>query len=144
MSKIIINIDRRNGGVKLTKKTIADLVSFVAASEHKRVAELDLAIVSSAEMAEMNHRFLGHEGDTDVITFDLTEDDENIVVQLIVCDEVAFRVAEENGLTPVQELSLYIIHGLLHTMGYDDITPAKFRRMKKRQNELLNKFRNFA
>lgn len=140
MAKTLINIDRRSNCVRLAKKTIADIVSFVSAAEGRRVAELDLAIVSSAEMAEMNDRFLGHRGDTDVITFDLTEDGQDIVVQLIVCDEVAVRVAGENNLSPKQELSLYIIHGLLHTMGYDDITPAKFRCMKKRQNELLNKF----
>ena len=138
MPKTLVNIDRRSNSVKLGKKRIAEMVTFVAAAEDRPVAEVDIAIVSSVEMAEMNERFLAHHGDTDVITFDLTEDG-GIVVQLIVCDDVALRVAEENGLAPAEELSLYIIHGLLHTMGYDDTTPAKFRRMKKRQMELLEK-----
>lgn len=141
MNAPLINIENNSNAVELPITTVEKLITFVAQAENKKLAEVDLLIVDSAEMAEMNEQYLSHEGDTDVITFDLTDSPaEPISVQLIICDEVAIRQGKENNLPAEKELLLYIIHGLLHTMGYDDKTPEKFKIMHARQIKLLEDF----
>ena len=41
------------------------------------------------------------------------------------------------GTTWPEELGRYVIHGLLHLHGEDDLDPAARRRMKKRENQLV-------
>ena len=49
---------------------------------------------------------------------------ENIDGEIIINGELAVRIASEFNHSPAQELLLYIIHGLLHIIGYDDIKPS--------------------
>ena len=44
--------------------------------------------------------------------------------EVFVCPEVALKYAQKHHLSPFKELSLYIIHGLLHLLGYDDQDPT--------------------
>jgi probable rRNA maturation factor len=57
--------------------------------------------------------------------------------EILVCPAVASEQASRHGLEVDQEVLLYALHGLLHLAGYDDITPAKGRRMAEAQEQLL-------
>ena len=127
--------------MRVPRKRIAKLVDFVAAQEGQRVALADIAVVSSAEIAGHNRRFLRHGGATDVISFDLSDNlATGITCQIIVCADLAVRVGPAHGHSPTQELLLYIIHGLLHVMGYDDTDIRAGAKMHGRQDELLASF----
>ena len=80
-------------------------------------------------MRRMNREYLGHDHVTDVITFDHGE--------IIVCPSVAARNAGIYGNTVGKELSLYVVHGILHLAGYDDHTPRDIQRMREKEQELL-------
>jgi rRNA maturation RNase YbeY len=69
-------------------------------------------------------------GATDVITFPYGE--------ILVCAPVATARAREFGNTPTIELALYIIHGLLHLSGHDDIEPAQAKAMAAMQQKILD------
>jgi len=56
---------------------------------------------------------------------------------VVVSIDVARRVSKERGISFGEELTRYAIHGLLHLVGYDDVTPAKKRKMWQRQEELV-------
>lgn len=136
-----IKIENASQAVTVSPEAVRLLVDFVGEKEGRTISEVDILIVESREMAQMNRSYLNHEGATDVITFDLSDSSEKgIAVQLIICDEVAIMQAGDHGLTYVQELLTYIIHGLLHTMGYDDTTPEEFEKMQIRQKTLLDEF----
>jgi len=88
-------------------------------------------------MASINSSFVGHEGPTDVICFDYREsgagaapEDGEPSVDIVICPEVALREARKRGLPYQRELVLYIVHGLLHAAGEDDLSPAPRRRMR--------------
>ena len=139
LARPVVHISRGPCAMRVPRKKIADLVAFVARRQRQRVAEIDIAVVGSRDMAAMNRRFLCHAGDTDVITFDLS-DAGGISGQLIVCADVAVRVGKILRHSPQRELLLYVVHGLLHLMRYDDVDIRAAVKMRARQEELLAEF----
>ncbi len=103
-------------------------------------AELGITLVGAQEMARVNRQFLQHEGSTDVITFDHREDGAGagqIHGELYICVDDAVKQAKEFGTHWQAELVRYIVHGVLHLLGYDDLQPARRRRMKQEENRLV-------
>ncbi|MEW6305368.1 MAG: rRNA maturation RNase YbeY [Verrucomicrobiota bacterium] len=109
--------------------------------------EICVHLVGSREMARLNEQFLQHEGDTDVITFDYNEPRQSsrIAGEIFVCVDVALRQAKEFHTTWQAEIVRYVVHGVLHLLGHDDLEPAARRRMKREENALLRRLqRRFA
>lgn len=105
-----------------------------------REHELCFHFVDGAEMARVNEQFLQHEGSTDVITFDYAESisEQSLHGEIYISIRDAVEQAREFGTTWQSELVRYIIHGLLHLRGYDDLRPKERRRMKREENRLLH------
>ena len=136
-----ILIGNRQKSVRVFRRRLAALIRFVARAEGRRIGMVDLAVVGAEEMAELNRRYLRHAGPTDVLSFDLSEGEEGpLDAQVIVCGDVAAAEARRQGLTPQQELMLYVIHGLLHLTGHSDQTAGRARTLRARQEELLWQF----
>ena len=136
-----VAISSSQSAMRVPRKKLTELIQFVASSEGVRLAEVDLAIVDSKEMAGLNEHYLRHMGETDVLSFDLSDDDSaGVCAQLIVCGPVALEQAKARNLPPQRELMLYVVHGLLHMMGYEDHTIRGAARMHARQEELLDAY----
>ncbi len=117
------------------------LVRFVAGREGAELAYVEVAIVGRRRMATLNAELLGHAGPTDQISLDLgAAPGGGLVAQLIVCADVAAIEARRRGHSPAAELLLYVTHGLLHLLDYDDHTAADSTRMHAREDELLAEF----
>jgi probable rRNA maturation factor len=95
----------------------------------RALPEIDVAIVSDRTIARVHRQFMNVPGATDVITFEHGE--------LVISVETARAYAQEYAQTLEHELGLYIIHGLLHLNGYDDIQPADHTRMHQVQNRVM-------
>ena len=57
--------------------------------------------------------------------------------EIVISAETALRVARELNADPADELALYLVHGLLHLCGYDDLTPKEKRLMRRREADAL-------
>ena len=104
--------------------------------------ELAIHLVGAREMAKVNWDFLQHEGSTDVITFDHSESQDgaaDLHGELFICIDDAVKQAREFRTTWQSELARYVVHGVLHLRGYDDLAPAPRRRMKREENRLVRK-----
>lgn len=92
-------------------------------------------------MAAVNSDFVGHEGTTDVITFNYLEGDcgeDDVAVELLICTDVAERVGlQRKDSDYARELVLYLVHGLLHCAGYDDLEPESRRKMRAAERRVL-------
>jgi len=136
-----VAISSAQKAIRVPRKRIAELAAFVAKAEGCRIGDVDIAVVDSARMAELNRRYLRHAGATDVLSFDLSEPQSaGLSVQLIVCGDLAVTEAAARGLRPADELMLYVVHGLLHVMGYEDQSVGGSAGMQARQEELLEQF----
>jgi len=104
-------------------------------------AEIDIRIVNDAEMQEMHRQYFQDRRTTDVISFDLTEPNEpRRCFQILVNAALALREAAWRGHSPQAELSLYIVHGLLHNLGFDDRNPREAERLHQAEEEVLKAF----
>ena len=137
---------------------------------------LNLILTPSDVMATMNETYLGHEGRTDVLTFDLrdteaahlqaddteaahlqaddaevahlqaddteaahlqADDAEECVAEVYVCPDVAVEYSAKFGTTPSRELVLYLVHGMLHLAGEDDLEEEARLSMRKAENRVM-------
>jgi probable rRNA maturation factor len=101
--------------------------------------DLTVHLVGEREMTRINETYLQHAGSTDVITFDYSEGPSSdfLAGEIFVCLDEALIQAKRFRTTWQGELVRYIIHGLLHLKGYDDLQPAARRKMKRQENRLL-------
>ncbi len=107
---------------------------------HQKQFELGIHLVADREMARVNETFLQHSGSTDVITFSHAELHQTDLLhgEIFICLDAAVRQARQFRTTWQSELVRYLIHGILHLEGFDDLEPAARREMKKEENRLLN------
>ena len=102
-------------------------------------AAVSIAIVDDAAIAVINKQFLDHTGPTDVISFDLSDDDDDGVrnFEIVINADQAARQAAERSHDTESELALYITHGLLHNFGFDDHSEADSKKMHEMEDEIL-------
>ncbi|RJX28755.1 MAG: rRNA maturation RNase YbeY [Desulfarculus sp.] len=104
--------------------------------------ELSLLIVDDEEMAELNRRWLGRQGPTNVLAFSQREGPagphSELLGDVVVSQETCAREVVEHDLEPDQHLLRLIIHGVLHLLGYEHEQggPAA-RRMEELTEQLL-------
>ncbi len=132
-------------------------------------AELTLVFVDEETMSEYHERFLDEPGPTDVMAFPMDTDmvlgdmpvsgrspdngdngpgspnsDDSeppaILGDVMVCPAFAARQARERGIDLEAELSLLVVHGVLHLLNYDHAEPSEEALMQARQTELLREF----
>ncbi len=95
----------------------------------KQLDEVEVAIVSDRVIADVHQQFMNIPGATDVITFEHGE--------IVTSAETAADYARQYNHGVNQELALYIIHGLLHLNGYDDLTRSDAALMRRTQQRIL-------
>ena len=101
-----------------------------------RSSEIDRRI------AALHRQYLDVPGPTDVISFPL-EDELAVgalLGEVVVSADTAAREARARRLPFERELLLYVAHGTLHLLGYDDHAPRDRARMHRRQERLLERF----
>lgn len=91
--------------------------------------EVNIVLVSDRRMAALHKQFMNIDGPTDVLTFQHGE--------IFISAETAQQNAAEFATSIEEEISLYIVHGLLHLRGLDDIAPRDARRMNSMQQRIF-------
>jgi len=103
-------------------------------------AMISLAVVDDATIHELNRQFLNHDYPTDVLSFALQDDGTHLEGEVILSAETAAATAAELGCTPGAEQLLYVIHGMLHLVGYRDKTPKEAQEMRVAEARFLGDF----
>ncbi len=124
----------------IDKKRIRKIVRDVLKLE-KKDAELSVVFTDNERIKELNKTFLRHNYATDVITFAYEEpppSDAPVSGEIVVSVEMAKKLAQRHGCTVEGEVALYLIHGMLHLLGYDDRQKRAAKKMHQREGELLS------
>ena len=108
--------------------------------------ELTVLLVGTRKMTRLNTDFLQHEGSTDVITFDYSDSSQTpgAVGEIAICVDEAVVQARRWRTSWQAEVTRYLVHGVLHLLGYDDQDPPSRRRMKSEENRVFRALSNAA
>jgi probable rRNA maturation factor len=137
--RIRIDITDAQSAVAVPAALVRRVVRAVLAAEGRRSAEISIAFVDDPAIAEVHGEFFDDPTPTDIVTFDLGDEGSGVLSgELIISGDHAAREAAERGTDAPRELLLYVVHGLLHLCGWDDRTPADFRAMHAREDEILS------
>ena len=98
--------------------------------------DLSLAFLTDPALAALHAAFLNNPTSTDVITF-AGDPAFGTAGEICVSVDTAATYAARFGHDFARELLLYVIHGWLHLVGYDDLAPAKKRRMRTAESRAL-------
>lgn len=127
------------------------------------VAELSLIFVDRTAITDLNERFLGGTGATDVLAFPMDDDvvlggrqpdqggrgpgapteagePPTLIGDVVVCPEIAAEQAPAHGWGVDEEIALLVVHGVLHLLNYDHADPREEAAMQRRERELLSRF----
>ena len=138
--------------------------SVLLAEGVKGDAELSVLFVDEKAMADLNQRFAGNEGPTDVLAFPIDEEPAEggrspdsagsgpgwtpkepsqlptLLGDVVICPAVAHRNAPHHAGSYDDEMALLVVHGILHLMGMDHAEDAEAEAMERRERELLERF----
>lgn len=107
--------------------------------EHQLV-QLNYIFCSDAYLLSINQEYLDHDTYTDIITFDQSDEPENIEGDIFISVERVAENAERFGVPFEQELRRVLVHGLLHLLGLGDKTEAEKQAMRRAEDEALALF----
>jgi rRNA maturation RNase YbeY len=102
-----------------------------------RSLDVSISIVDDPTIHRLNREHLDHDWPTDVISFVFEDQDKKIEGEIIASADTAARLSPAAGWTQDDELLLYVIHGLLHLAGMDDINPEDRHQMRLVERECL-------
>ncbi|MEM1063312.1 MAG: rRNA maturation RNase YbeY [Planctomycetota bacterium] len=154
MHEFLIEIADRQSHVAVDHADVRCLVARTLADAGVTRAEISVALVDHAVLRPLNVRDLGHDYETDVLSYRLDEgggspaggfDGVTVEGEVVVdCETAAETVrdwaaADASGIAwnAAAEVLLYVTHGVLHVVGYDDATEKERTTMRTREAALL-------
>jgi probable rRNA maturation factor len=143
MSDIDIQISDRQQALDVNENCLRRTIEQVLDRLEVPGAVVSVAIVDDTAISELTHKYFGRSEATDVLSFDLRDETRDTVgdgrldCEVIVNGARALQVARAQDRDPQAELHLYVVHGLLHQLGYDDQSDAQAQKMHAEEDRLL-------
>ncbi len=142
-----MRIDIRGSGDKfrLDKREIIRCASFVLEEMGEEDSELSVLLVNNSYIKRLNKRYRKKNSDTDVLAFPVREGDGvfgdcPVLGDVVISVEKAISEARLRRRTLKKEVRLYLVHGILHLLGYSDERVSERKKMIARQKDILNKY----
>ena len=136
---IAIHITNRQKTLPVDRRRMRQVVRAILDDAGASEATISIAIVDDAAIAKLHLEFLDDPEPTDVLSFVLERSEQSLEGEVVASADTAAACAPRYGETPEDELLLYVIHGTLHLVGYDDTAPRQRTVMRKKEREYLAK-----
>lgn len=134
-----VEFDVRMRGAPVDRALIGKVVRAALVGAGRAVT-VEVAVVDDAEIARTNSSVFGRRAPTDVIAFDLGSPVPGApaIFSLMVSGETALREGAVRRHSAATELALYVLHGVLHQSGFDDLTPGGRKKMRAAEKRIMN------
>ena len=107
---------------------------------------ISISFVGPRTIAGINKQFVNHTGLTDVISFDYRDgllESNDVAVELIICPDAAISEgSRRKNSSFTNEMVLYLVHGILHIVGENDLSPKERSRMRRKERVMMEKLKN--
>lgn len=137
-----LSIEHDHPSRTVDEENLEALIRHVLAKEEASLIHLSVVLSDHETVRTLNRTYLDHDYNTDVLSFSLREEP-NEETPLAVEGEVyvdldtAAEQHEEFGATFEEEVHRYVVHGVLHLLGYDDATSSAQQTMREREDRYL-------
>lgn len=139
-------IDDRQTSLSFSHAGIKELVTAVLSLEEVVCDEVGVHLVEVEEICELHKEHFNDPSVTDCISFPMNNDFnlEGAIMlgDIFICPRVALDYAQLHKTDPYEEAALYIIHGLLHLIGYDDIEENDIKEMRSGESRHLENIKS--
>lgn len=137
-----LSIEQPHASRTLDEDVVASLVRHVLDAENAHLVHVTVVLAGHDLVRRLNRSYLEHDYNTDVLSFSLAdgaEGDEpsSVEGEVYVDLDTAAERHDEFGTSFEHEACRYVVHGVLHLLGYDDATEAGAERMREKENRYL-------
>jgi probable rRNA maturation factor len=140
-----IQINNEFPEIKVDARKIEQQIGKVLTSLDCNEHEISILFIGDQGISDLNHQFRGIDRPTDVLSFpqvlegELKTPGAPVLGDIAISLETALSQSEEHGLSFEEELTLLLIHGILHLLGYDhEISDQEEERMRSKTRELFS------
>lgn len=138
MNEIDVEVSNMQAQLTIDPAWIEQVVATTLQIEQIFRASISIGLATNASIRVINARHLGHDWPTDVVSFPYSDAGDGLLLgELVISTEMAVETADQVGCEPLDEVALYLVHGLLHLCGHDDRTPAEAALMRQREAAVL-------
>lgn len=128
--------------MSIDRSDVEQAIHHVLEAEGASLTHLSIVLSDHDTVRRLNREYLDHNYNTDVLSFSLQDPDvadPNTVEGEIYIDlDTAAERHEEFDTTFEEETLRYVVHGLLHLVGYDDATEDGQSTMRSKENTYLD------
>lgn len=122
--------------------SVKKAVKAVLELEKTEYDEVSIYFVGIKTISSLHEEFFQDPTPTDCISFPIDGPkigpQYSILGEVFICPEVAIQYAKKHSIDPLEEVTLYLVHGLLHLIGYDDIDPKDRNIMRKKEKRCMH------
>lgn len=135
-----ITIKNLQNKLPIRPRKIKNLIRKVIKGEGvKKSGWINICFVDNPLIKKFNAKFLKTNSATDVLAFNLGEGGKPILADIMISTDTAIKQARNFKTTPDYELLLYVVHGILHILGFGDRTKTQIKMMREKENEYVDR-----
>lgn len=142
---MIVNTFNQQDALGISENQVELLVNQVIKEEGQSCDEVSIYFVNTAEICHLHEEYFADPSPTDCISFPMDNEEEDFDYRLLgdvfVCPQTALDYATSHSADPYEETTLYIVHGLLHLMGYRDMEEEEIQRMREAEQKHMKKLK---
>lgn len=120
---------------------ITEWLSSVIKKANKRLVSINYIFCNDAYLHKINVEYLNHDTYTDIITFDNSNDEDEIESDIFISIERVQDNSKHFSISFEQELHRVMVHGVLHLLGFKDKTAGEQKLMRQAENDSLNQLK---
>lgn len=141
---MIVNVIDQQSELKISVEQVQQMVPPVIHQEGQNCDEVNIYFVDTPTICKLHEQFFQDPSPTDCISFPLDEEEglpERHLGEVFVCPATAISYASQHQINPYEETTLYLVHGLLHLMGYDDLNAKDRKKMRQAEDRQMQELK---
>ena len=136
-----VHVLNQQHALAMDLQQIAPLVTEILTFEEEACDEVSVYFVETPTICQLHQDYFNDPSPTDCISFPLDAEEDGlnyrVLGEVFICPETAIKYAAEHQLDPYEETTLYLVHALLHLIGYDDIEEEDRQAMREAEQRHL-------
>lgn len=138
--KVLVSDRQKDLPLKHQRQKLEIIALLVLDGEKRSCDEVAFHFVSAPFICKLHKEFFNDPTITDCISFPMDTNAQAgfcYLGDVFVCPKQAMLYAKETNQDPYREITLYVVHGLLHLLGYDDIEPKDRKQMRLKEKKYM-------